>query len=139
MGGILTKLGATALVLLMVFFAMMLWIGIPLGWLYIGSQVASTSQPSAGPYMLVGVGIVVSVIVDALILSRLNRAYQRVTKSQGTVRLQFAWLRSLRGERSSGRPTSVLDIVMVGTVAVAALAAGVWFLVFAGSSLPGGG
>jgi hypothetical protein len=88
--------------------------------------------------MLVAVGIVVSVIIDALILSRLNRAYQRVTRSEGTVRIRFAWLRSLRGERSSGRPTTVLDIVMIGTVAVAALTAGVWFLVFAGSSLPGG-
>jgi hypothetical protein len=138
-GGILIKLGAAGIVVLMIFFAMMLWIGIPLGWLYIGSQVASSTQPSAGPYMLVAVGIVVSVIVDALILSRLNRVYQRVTGSQGEVRIQFAWLRSLRGERTSRRPTTVLDIVMIGTVAVAAVAAGVWFLLFAGSPLPGGG
>lgn len=138
MGGIVAKLGAAGLVLLMVFFAMMLWIGIPLGWLYIGSQVASSTQPSAGPYMLVAGGIAVSVIVDALILSRLNRAYQRVTKSDGRVQLQFAWLRSLRGERTSGRPTTVLDIVMIVTVAMAALAAGVWFFLFAGPSLPGG-
>jgi len=138
-GGILIKLGATGIVVLMIFFAMMLWIGIPLGWLYIGSQVASSTQPSAGPYMLVAVGIVVSVIVDALILSRLNRVYQRITGSQGEVRIQFAWLRSLRGERTSRRPTTVLDIVMIGTVTVAAVAAGVWFLLFAGSPLPGGG
>jgi hypothetical protein len=137
-GGILAKLGATGLVVLMVFFAMMLWLGIPLGWLYIGSQVAGSTQPSGGPYMLVAIGIVVSVIVDALILSRLNRAYQRITKSEGKVRIQLAWLRSLRGERTSGRPTTVLDIVMIGTVTVAAVAAAVWFLVFAGSSLPGG-
>ena len=88
--------------------------------------------------MLVAGGIAVSVIVDAVILSRLNRAYQRVTKSEGKVQLQFAWLRSMRGERTSGRPTTVLDIVMIGTVATAAVAAGIWFFVFAGPSLPGG-
>ena len=77
MSWILSKLGATAIVLAMIFCAMMLWIGIPLGWLFIGSQVVDTTQPSMGPYMLVAVGIIGSVIVDAMILGRLNRAYQR--------------------------------------------------------------
>jgi hypothetical protein len=139
MAGILSKLGATAIILAMIFCAMMLWIGIPLGWLFIGSQVVDTTQPSMGPYMLVAVGIIGSVIVDALILSRLNRAYQQVTGSEGTVNIQMPWMRSMRGERESGRPTGVLDVIMVGTVVIAALCFGLWFWVFAGSSLPGGG
>ena len=126
------------LIVLMVFCSMMLWVGIPLGWLYIGSQAVDTTQPSMGPYMLVGVGILVSVIIDAAIISRLNRAYQRVTKSEGTVRIQLPWMRSLRGERDSGRPTSVLDIIMVGTVALAALVGTVWFFFFAHPTPPGG-
>ncbi len=132
------RLGATALVLLMVVCAMMLWIGIPLGWLYLASQLVSTTQPSMGPYMLVGVGILVSVIIDAMILSRLNRAYQRVTGSEGTVNLPLPWMRSMRGEREVIRPTGVLDIIMVVSVAIAALAAGVWFFFLAGSSVPTG-
>ena len=139
MSGILSKLGATAIILAMIFCAMMLWIGIPLGWLFIGSQVVDTTQPSMGPYMLVAVGIIGSVIVDALILSRLNRAYQQVTGSEGTVNIQMPWMRSMRGERESGRPTGVLDVIMVATVVIAAICFGLWFWVFAGSSLPGAG
>jgi len=134
----MSKVTGAALVLAMVFCAMMLWVGIPLIWLYIGSQVVDSSQPSMGPYMLVVVGILVSVIADAMLLSRLNKAYQRVTGSEGTVRIQLAWLRSMRGEREPARETSVLDAIMVGTVALAALSATVWFFLFAGSSLPGG-
>jgi hypothetical protein len=101
-------------------------------------MVVNTTQPSMGPYMLVAVGILGSVIVDAIVISRLNRAYQRVTHSEGKIRIPLPWLRSMRGERTSGRPTSVLDVIMVGTVVVAATVAAVWFFLFAGSSLPGG-
>lgn len=139
MSGIASKLGATAIILAMIFCAMMLWIGIPLGWLFIGSRVVDTTQPSMGPYMLVAVGIIGSVIVDAIILGRLNRAYQRITGTEGTVHIPMPWLRSMRGERESGRPTGVLDVIMVSTVAVAALCFGIWFWFLAGSSLPGGG
>lgn len=133
-----SKLGAGALIILMIFCAFMLWIGIPVGWLWIGSMVVDTTQPSMGPYMLVAVGILASVIVDAIVISRLNQAYQRVTHSEGKVRIPLPWLRSMRGERTSGRPTGVLDVIMVGTVVIAATAAGIWFFLFAGSSLPGG-
>jgi hypothetical protein len=136
--GIASKLGATALILLMVFCSSMLWVGIPLLWLYIGSQLVSSTQPSMGPYMLVGVGILVSVILDAMLISRLNLAYQRLTGTDGKVRVQLPWLRSMRAERNAGWPVGVLEIIMVGTVTVAATAAGVWFFFFAQSSLPGG-
>lgn len=132
------KLGGGVLIALMIFCALMLWVGIPVGWLWIGSMVVDTTQPSMGPYMLVAVGILGSVIVDAILISRLNQAYQRVTRSEGTVRIPLPWLRSMRGERSAGRPTSVLDVIMVGTVVIAATAAGIWFFLFAGSSLPTG-
>ncbi len=42
----------------------------------------------------------------------------------------------MRGERSSPRPATVLDVVMVSSVLVALLAIAVWFFAFAGSSLP---
>jgi hypothetical protein len=136
---LLVHLSATILILLMIFFSLMLWIGIPLVWLFIGSQLVSTTQPSMGPYMLVGVGIVASVIVDAILLSRLHQAYQRVKGGEAKVRIPLPWLRSMRGERTSGRPTSVLDIIMVGSVALAALAATLWFFLLAGDPTPAGG
>ena len=131
-------LSATVLILLMIFFSLMLWIGIPLGWLFIGSQLVSTTQPSMGPYMVVGIGIVASVIVDAILLSRLHHAYQKVKGGDATVRVRMPWLRSMRGERTSGRPTSVLDIIMVGSVALAAIAATLWFFLLAHPAPPGG-
>jgi hypothetical protein len=136
---LLVHLSATVLIVLMVFLSLMLWIGIPLGWLYIGSQMVNTTQPSMGPYMVVGIGIVASVIVDAILLSRLHHAYERVKGDDAKVRVPLPWLRSMRGERSSGRPTSVLDIIMVGTVAMAAIAATLWFFLLAGDPTPTGG
>lgn len=136
---LLVHLSATLLIVLMVFLSLMLWIGIPLGWLYIGSQMVDTTQPSMGPYMVVGIGIVASVIVDAVLLSRLHHAYERVKGDDAKVRIPLPWLRSMRGERTSGRPTSVLDIIMVGTVAMAAIAAMLWFFLLAGDPTPTGG
>ncbi|HVE67027.1 MAG TPA: hypothetical protein VNB64_00455 [Solirubrobacteraceae bacterium] len=131
------KATAAAIVAAMIVAAFTLWIGIPLGWLWIGSQLVDSSQPSMGPYMVVVVGIVASVVIDALIISRLNRRYERVTGSDGNVRVQLPWLKSMRGERERPREVSVLDAIMVGTVAVAGLAMLLWFVFLAGSPLPG--
>lgn len=130
-------LGATALIIAMVFCALMLWAGIPIAWLYIGSQVVDSTQPSMGPYALVGFGILVSVIVDGIILGRLNRRYQQVTHSDGQMRVHLPWMRSMRGERDAGVKTGVLEVIMVATVTFAGIAGAIWFFAFAGSSLPG--
>ncbi len=46
---ILSRLGAGGLVAAMIACCLLMWIGIPLAWLYIGSQVAHSTQPSMGP------------------------------------------------------------------------------------------
>jgi hypothetical protein len=43
----------------------------------------------------------------------------------------------MRGERDSGRRLTVLELTMVISVSLALFAFGVWFFLFAGSSLPG--
>jgi uncharacterized membrane protein (DUF485 family) len=135
---VFTQLGSGALILLMVFSALMLWIGIPLGWLIIGSHAVDSSEPSMGPYMLVFFGIVVSVIITARFISRVNKAYERVSGNHGKVRIQMPWMKSMRGEREEkGTERTVLDVVMVASVALAGAVVGVWFLFFAGSSIPG--
>jgi hypothetical protein len=70
------------------------------------------------------------------LLSKLNRVYGNVTNSASHARMRNPWLKSMRGERDSGRPRSVLDVVMVWSVALALLCFGIWFFIFAGSSLP---
>ena len=116
-----------------------LWIGIPIGWLWIGSQIQSDSQaPGFGPYIAVLAGIVVSVVIVAKLLAALNRVYGRLAGVRSTVRVRMPWHRSMRGEDDSRHEHSVLDVVMVLSVSTATLALAIWFFFFAGSPLPGG-
>ena len=138
LGSLSRKAAAAVLIVAMSFAALFLWVGIPIGWLWIGSQLVSSSQPSMGPYAVVAIGIIASVVIDAMILSRLNRTYQRVTETDGQVRLQLPWMKSMRGERESSRSTSVLDIILVGSVTLAGLTMFLWWVFLAGSPLPSG-
>ncbi len=116
-----------------------LWLGIPIGWLWIGSQIQSSSQsPGFGPYVLVLAGIIVSVVVVAKLLAALNRRCGRLAGEDATVRVRMPWHRSMRGEDDSRHHHSVLDVVMVISVSTAAFALTIWFFFFAGSPLPGG-
>jgi hypothetical protein len=124
---------AAVLIVLMAIGSILLWLGIPIGWLYLVSRLVKSSQPSMGPYVLLLVGIPASMVVG---LSRLNRTYGSLMGTAPTTRMRSSWMKSMRGERESERPRSVLDVVMVWSVALALLCFGVWFFAFAGSSLP---
>jgi hypothetical protein len=128
---------AALLIALMAIFSVVLWLGIPIGWLYLASRIAKSSQPTMGPYVLVLVGIPASMVVVGKLLSRLNRTYGALTGAAPAARTRSAWMKSLRGERDSARPRTILDVVMVWSVALALLCFAIWFFVFAGSSLPG--
>jgi hypothetical protein len=130
------RLLAALLIALMAIGSILLWLGIPVGWLYLVSRLVKSSQPSMGPYVLLIVGIPASMIVVGKALSKLNRVYGEVTGTTPTMRARSPWMKSMRGERESGRQRTVLDVVMVWSVALALLCFGVWFFAFAGSSLP---
>ena len=126
-----------ALIALMAFFSIALWLGIPIGWLWIGSQVQAKSQaPGFGPYFLVLAGICISVFAVTKLLAWLNRRYASVCGQNEIVRVRPPWHRSMRGEDDSRPPRSVLDVVMVISVSIATTAMAIWFFFFAGSSLP---
>jgi hypothetical protein len=127
---------AALLILAMAIGSIVLWLGIPIGWLYVASRIAKSSQPSMGPYLLILAGIPASMVVVGKLLSRLNRTYAALTGAPPAARTRHAWMKSLRGERDSGRPRTVLDVVMVSSVALALVCLAIWFFVFAGSSLP---
>ena len=127
---------AALLIVLMAIGSIVLWLGIPIGWLYLASRIAKSSQPSMGPYVLVLVGIPASMIVVGKLLSRLNRTYGAVTGAAPTAATPASWMKSLRGERDSGRRRTILDVVMVWSVALALVCFAIWFFAFAGSSLP---
>jgi hypothetical protein len=127
---------AIVLVLMMAVGSVVLWIGIPVGWVWIASRTVSTSQPSFGPYLLVLIATPLSMWLWSKLLFRLNGLYARVTGQTYEVRTQLPWHRSLRDQRNSTRQTTVLDLVMMISVSLALTAFGIWFLFFAGSSLP---
>jgi hypothetical protein len=129
------KSAKAGLIALMVLGALMLWVGSPVIWLWIGSQVSSSQQAGFGPYMLVGTGILVSTILVALFLARINRLYEQVSGQETTVTVRLPWLRSLRDERNPVTRITVLDLILVTTAVTAIVAAVVWFFLFAGSPI----
>jgi hypothetical protein len=128
---------AVFLVLLMAVGSVVMWIGVPIGLIYLASQLADSSKPSAGPYLLVLIGLPVGMAIVGKLLGILDRLHGRLTGREEE-RHRATWLRSMRAERTSNRRAGVLDQVMVISVGLALIAFGIWFFGFAGSSLPSG-
>lgn len=126
------SVGAFLIAATMLLAALSLWTIIPLAWLWIGSQIAETQFPSVGPYAIVFFGVVVSILVVAWALGKLNQAYLRVTGSSTVEPIRLGWMRSL-SEGSLSRPPSILEAVIVGSVIIACVALAIWFFTIAGS------
>ena len=136
LGLLFRKPVALILVLLMALGSVFLWLGIPVAWIYGVSQMVDTTQPQLGPYLAIIVGVPVSMFLFGRLLYRMNQAYERVTGQTSEVRVQMPWHRSMRGERDTGRRTTVLEFVMIVSVGLSLVVFGIWFFFFAGSSLP---
>jgi hypothetical protein len=133
----LQPLAKAGLIALMALGSVMLWIGSPVGWLWIASQMQTDSKGSGfGPYMVVLFGIAITAVVLAKGLQRLNRLYGVVAGVGEPVRIVLPWHRGLRSENEGRAPRTVLDVVMVISVAIGLVAMTIWFFFFAGSSLP---
>jgi uncharacterized membrane protein YbhN (UPF0104 family) len=107
---------SVALVLLMVIGCLLLWIGIPLGWLWIGSQVQSSASLGAA-LMVTMVGIVVSITVVVMVLGRLNRVHAELLE-----------------RRNRPARSSALEVILVSSAGLAVVGFGIWFFGFAGAS-----
>ena len=117
--------------------SVMMWIGVPLGLVYLASRIADSPTPSLGPYLLILIGLPVGMVVIGKALGSIDRYHGRVTGLDDGRPQQAVWMKSMRGERDRRRRRSVLDTVMVASVGLCILAFAVWFFGFAGSSLPG--
>jgi amino acid transporter len=104
-----------AMVLLMLAGCLFLWVGVPMGWLWIGSQLQA--EASLGTALLITmIGILVTVMVVVAALGWVNR-------------------RHLELQERRNRPTgSALEAIMVTSAGIAVLGFGVWFFFFAGAS-----
>ena len=107
---------SSALVLLMLAGCLFLWIGVPLGWLWIGSQVQGSA--SLGTAMLVTMlGITATIFVVVIVLSWVNRRHA-----------------VLQERRNRPRGGNALEMLLVASAGIAIVGFGVWFFGFAGAS-----
>lgn len=129
-------LAASLVFVVMLLAALAVWTAIPLSWVYIASKLSHTQFPSEGPYLVVAVGIIVTVLLDAWLISRLNALYMRITGSNRVASMRPAWLKSMRDSTDPPSDTTVVEAVLMGSVLLAALAFTFWFFVLAGSPIP---
>jgi hypothetical protein len=113
--------------------SLVMWIGIPLGWVWAVSQLAD-HYPTV--YAGALFGCPVTMVLFGLMLARLNAFHLRLTGGHGA-RSRTAWLKSLSGDRVVRQQRTVLDTSMVVSVVIALLAMAVWYFFFAHSYTPG--
>ena len=126
--------GLVFLAMLLAAFA--LWTAVPLSWIYIASKVSHTQFPAGGPYAVVAVGIIVSVLFVAWLIGRLNDLYIRITGTNRLTPIRPAWLKSMRDTGGVQSSITVVEAVLMGSVMLAGLALTVWFFLAAGSPIP---
>jgi hypothetical protein len=129
-------LAASVVFVVMLLAALALWTAIPLGWVYIGSKVSHTQFPSEGPYFVVAIGILLTVVLDAWLIGRLNALYVRLTGTNRLAPMRPSWLKSMRDSSAPAGTTTVVEAVLIASVLLAVLAFTTWFFLLAGSPLP---
>ena len=130
-------LAKAGLIAAMAIGSVVMWLGLPLGLVYLASRLSDSSQPSMGPYLLIIFGLPIGMVAIGKALASLDRRYARVTHTENKAPIRRPWLKSMRGERGSDHRRTVLDVVMILSVGVALALLALWFFVLAGSSLPG--
>lgn len=130
------SLAAGFVFLAMLLAAFSLWTAIPLSWIYIASKLSQTQFPSGGPYAIVAVGIVASILIIAWLIGRLNNLYIRLTGTNRLAPIRPGWLKSMRDTAPMQGSVTVVEAVLMSSVLLAALALTVWFFLLAGSPIP---
>jgi uncharacterized membrane protein YbhN (UPF0104 family) len=105
-----------ALVFLMLVGCLFLWIGVPIGWLWIGSQVQGSASLGTA-LMVTMVGIVVSITVLVFVLGWLNRRHAELNE-----------------RRQRPMRASALEVILVSSAGLAVVGFAIWFFLFAGTS-----
>lgn len=107
------------LLLVMMFLgSLVLWVGIPVGCLYVGSQVQAATDSIGAALGVMALGVIVSIVVVVTLLGWLNQKHIE--------------LREARGLESYGQ--TPLEMVLVVSATLALVCFVVWFFFFSGSS-----
>jgi heme/copper-type cytochrome/quinol oxidase subunit 2 len=114
----LLRAGASGviLVLLMLGGGLVLWIGVPAGWLWVGGRIEGATNSIGLALLAMLAGVVASIAVIVPTLSWLN--------------LKHGQLREARGLESHGQ--TALEGVMTVSVVIAVIAFVIWFFVIEG-------
>lgn len=108
---------SAALVLLMLAGCLFMWVGVPLAWLWIGSQLEGSVELGTA-LMVTMVGAIATILGVAPLLGWLNRRHVELREARGLP----------VGE------TSPLEVMLVISAALAIIGFAVWFFGFSGSS-----
>jgi hypothetical protein len=116
----LVRAGPTALLLVAIMLAgsLALWIGIPLAWLWIGSQIEAATNSVGAAFAAALAGVIVSIALMIPVLSWLSERHRAA--------------RLARGREDTGH--LALEVVLVTSAGVAVVLFGIWFLLFSGAS-----
>jgi hypothetical protein len=134
--GVARGLAASLVFTAMLFAALALWTAIPLSWVYIASKVSHTQFPSGGPYAVVAIGVLTSIIFIAWLIGRLNNLYIRITGTNQLAPMRPTWMRSMRDAAPVRGSVTVVEAVLMASVLLAAVALTIWFFLLAGSPIP---
>jgi len=108
---------AGLLVAMMFLGSLVLWVGVPVAWLWIGSRLQNTtSLATAIGAMMVGMLLSITLLLG--VLGRLSRRHTELQERRGVP----------EGE------TTALELVLVSSAVVAVVGFFVWFFGFSGSS-----
>ncbi|MDQ6775582.1 MAG: hypothetical protein M3071_05020 [Actinomycetota bacterium] len=110
--------GAALVVLIMFLGSLGLWIGTPLGMLWIGSKIQGATSSLGAAVGAMSIGVVCAILLLAYILVRLSNAYRAICLASG--------------RQDPGH--FVLEGVLVVSAGVAVVAFVIWFLLFAGAT-----
>lgn len=125
-------LSGTARFALGVLLVVLLGAGLPLAWVWVGSQVQAGTRPTAAAIATVMAGMIVSYAVILVVGSWLKARSEAMPKHR-----RFAWNRSLRDQRETPEATTFLENVVIATTIVTAVVVTVWFFFFGDPGVPG--
>ena len=113
-----TGMGATLVLLIMFIGSLVLWIGTPLLWLWVGSQIQGATSSLGTALGVSFIGVVATIMLLAVVLAKLSNVYQANRRA--------------RGLDDPGH--YVLEAVLVVSAGITLAAFVVWFFFFAGAS-----
>ncbi|MGI9021469.1 MAG: hypothetical protein ACR2G3_12265 [Solirubrobacterales bacterium] len=110
--------------------------GIPLAWVWVGSQVQGGTAPKAAAIATVVTGCIASYGLVALLAAWFKGRGDIVARRARNER--YAWNRSLRDERKHAPETSFLENCLIAATIVVGLVVTVWFFLYGNPGVPQG-